>query len=259
MARDIMLAARKLSKSYGGTQVLAPLDLEVGAGEVCCLLGPNGAGKTTTLRLFLGFARPSSGEALVGGVRVEQDPIAARRQLSYVPEQVQLYPELTGAENLAYFAALAGAEKRSGEELAELLVGAGLPRAAVDRPASGYSKGMRQKVALALSRAKRSAALLLDEPTSGLDPSAVRDLCAGILRERERGTAVLMVTHDLATVAGVADQIGILRAGHLVHLGARSSQTEAEIASLYRIALEGDAVEPPSSQRAWASDQGATA
>jgi ABC-2 type transport system ATP-binding protein len=254
-----MLAARKLSKLYGGTLVLAPLDLEVGAGEVCCLLGPNGAGKTTTLRLFLGFTRPSSGEALVGGVRVDGDPIAARRQLSYVPEQVQLYPELTGAENLAYFAALAGAEKRTGEELAELLVAAGLARAAVDRPASGYSKGMRQKVALALSRAKRSGALLLDEPTSGLDPSAVRDLCAGIRRERDRGTAVLMVTHDLATVADVADRIGILHAGQLVHLGARSSQTEADIARLYREALEMDGAEPPSSQRAWVSDQGAPA
>jgi ABC-2 type transport system ATP-binding protein len=254
-----MLAARKLSKSYGGTLVLAPLDLEVGAGEVCCLLGPNGAGKTTTLRLFLGFTRPSSGEALVGGVRVDHDPVAARRQLSYVPEQVQLYPELTGAENLAYFVALAGAEERRGEPLAELLVAAGLPRAAVDRPASGYSKGMRQKVALALSRAKRSGALLLDEPTSGLDPSAVRELCAGIRRERERGAAVLMVTHDLGMVAAVADRIGILRAGQLVHLGARSSQTEAEIASLYRIALEVEASAAPSSQPAWAPDQGATA
>lgn len=254
-----MLAARKLSKSYGGTQVLAPLDLEVGAGEVCCLLGPNGAGKTTTLRLFLGFVRPSSGEALVGGVRVDRDPIGARRQVSYVPEQVQLYPELTGAENLAYFAALAGAEKRESDEIAELLVAAGLPRGAVDRPASGYSKGMRQKVALALSRAKRSGALLLDEPTSGLDPSAVRDLCAGIRRERERGTAVLMVTHDLATVADVADRIGILRGGHLVHLGVRARQTEAEIASLYRVALEMEALEPPSSPRAWAADREATA
>ena len=220
--------------------MLAPLDLEVAAGEVCCLLGPNGAGKTTTLRLFLGFTRPSSGEALVGGVRVDEHPIAARRQLSYVPEQVQLYPELTGIENLAYFAALAGTEKRSGEELAELLVAAGLPRAAIARPASGYSKGMRQKVALALSRAKRSGALLLDEPTSGLDPSGVRDLCASVRRERERGTAVLMVTHDLATVADVADRIGILSGGQLVHLDALSSQTESEIASLYRVALDLD-------------------
>ena len=239
--------------------MLAPLDLEVGAGEVCCLLGPNGAGKTTTLRLFLGFTRPSGGEALVGGVRVDRDPIAARRQLAYVPEQVQLYPELTGAENLAYFVALAGGEEHRGEGLTELLVAAGLPRAAVDRPASGYSKGMRQKVALALSRAKRSGALLLDEPTSGLDPSAARELCAGIRRERERGAAVLMVTHDLAMVAAVADRIGILHGGHLVHLGARANQTEADIASLYRIALEVDASAAPSSQRAWVSDHGATA
>jgi ABC-2 type transport system ATP-binding protein len=230
--------------------VLAPLDLEVGAGEVCCLLGPNGAGKTTTLHLFLGFTRPSGGEASVGGIRVDQDPVAARRQLSYVPEQVQLYPELTGVENLAYFASLAGADPRSPAELGELLVSAGLPQAAVNQHASGYSKGMRQKVALALSRAKRSGALLLDEPTSGLDPAAVRDLCAGIRRESERGAAVLMVTHDLATVADVAHRIGILRAGHLVHLGARSRQTEAEIASLYRIALEMVATEPGSSKPA---------
>jgi ABC-type multidrug transport system ATPase subunit len=125
--------------------VLAPLDLEVAAGEVCCLLGPNGAGKTTTLRLFLGFTRASAGEALVGGVRVEQDPVAARRQLSYVPEQVQLYPELTGIENLAYFSALAGSDGAVRLSSLSCSLRPGCPRAPRVSPPAVIRKGCARR------------------------------------------------------------------------------------------------------------------
>lgn len=231
-----MLCARKLSKTYAGVPALAPLELEIAAGEVFCLLGPNGAGKTTLIQLFLGFIRPSSGVALVGREEVARDPIAARRRIGYVPEQVQLYPELTGAENLAYFISLAGAPRRPKEELSSLLVAAGLPREAVHRAAGSYSKGMRQKVALALSRAKQASVLLLDEPTSGLDPGAASELCAGVREESARGAAVLMVTHDLTAVAAVAHRMGVLRAGRLVRTAAAGA-TEAELGGWYREAL----------------------
>jgi ABC-2 type transport system ATP-binding protein len=243
-----MLTARSLSKTYAGTAALESLDLEVGPGEVFCLLGPNGAGKSTTIQLFLGFTRPSSGEALVDGSPVHRDPVAARRVIAYVPEQVNLYPELSGAENLEYFAGLAGVPRLSSSELAALLDAVGLSREATIRPASTYSKGMRQKVALALSRAKRARALLLDEPTSGLDPSAVRDLCLCVRQESQRGAAVLMVTHDLGAAANIAHRIGILRAGKLVQVASPSAFSEAGLANLYRSALEteeraGDAEE----------------
>lgn len=233
-----MLIARNLSKTYGDRAALAPLELEIEPGEVFCLLGPNGAGKSTTIQLFLGFTRPSSGEALVDGRSVARDPLGARRRLAYVPEQVAIYPELSGAENLEYLAALAGVPWLSRDEVSVLLEAVGLPREAAARRARTYSKGMRQKVALALSRAKRARALLLDEPTSGLDPGAVRDLCLGIRQESLRGAAVLMVTHDLSAAASVAHRIGILRAGQLVHVATASQLSEAALASLYRITLE---------------------
>lgn len=236
-----MLIARNLSKTYAGRPALASLDLEIEPGEVFCLLGPNGAGKSTTIQLFLGFTRPSTGEALVDGTVVERDPLGARRLIAYVPEQVNVYPELSGAENLEYFACLAGVPPLSGTELGALLEAVGLHRDAAARRASTYSKGMRQKIALALSRAKRARALLLDEPTSGLDPGAVRDLCLAIRQESQRGAAVLMVTHDLTAAASVATRIGILREGELVHVSTRSAFSEASLSSLYRVCLGTDA------------------
>jgi ABC-2 type transport system ATP-binding protein len=236
-----MLTARNLSKAYAGREALAPLDLEIKPGEVFCLLGPNGAGKSTTIQLFLGFTRPSSGEALVDGTPVQRDPHAARRLIAYVPEQVSIYPELSGAENLEYFAGLAGVPRLSRSQIEALLEAVGLSRGAGARRASTYSKGMRQKVALAVSRAKGARALLLDEPTSGLDPGAVRELCLGVRRESQRGAAVLMVTHDLAAAASVATRIGILRAGQLLHVTAASEFSEASLSSLYRLALETEA------------------
>jgi ABC-2 type transport system ATP-binding protein len=245
-----MLTANKLSKSYGGVPALDALDLEVPAGEVLCLLGPNGAGKTTTLNLFLGFTRPSSGAAYVGAAHVEADPIGARRRIAYVPEQVGLYPHLTGCENLAYFLGLSRARAPSSAELSRLLTAAGLPEGAVHRPASGYSKGMRQKVALALSQAKGACALLLDEPTSGLDPGAVRDLCGAIRRESDRGAAVLMVTHDLGAVASIAHRIGIMKAGRLVEVTRAAGVSEADVLALYRRHFDppGDAAPSPPSR-----------
>ncbi|CAN98981.1 ABC transporter ATP-binding protein [Sorangium cellulosum So ce56] len=241
-----MLTANKLSKSYGGAPALDALDLEVPAGEVFCLLGPNGAGKTTTLNLFLGFTRPSSGAAYVGAAHVEADPLGARRKIAYVPEQVRLYPHLSGCENLAYFLGLSQARAPSSAELSRLLTAAGLPEGAVHRPASGYSKGMRQKVVLALSQAKRAAALLLDEPTSGLDPGAVRELCSAIRRESDRGAAVLMVTHDLGAVASIARRIGVMKAGRLVEVTSATGVSEAEVIALYRRHFDppGDAAPP---------------
>ncbi|MGK3988650.1 ABC transporter ATP-binding protein [Sorangium sp. So ce136] len=229
-----MLTAKKLSKSYGGVPALDALDLEVPAGEVFCLLGPNGAGKTTTLNLFLGFTRPSSGAAYVAAAHVEPDPLAARRRIAYVPEQVRLYPHLSGCENLAYFLSLSEARVPPSAELSRLLTAAGLPEGAVHRAASGYSKGMRQKVVLALSQAKGASALLLDEPTSGLDPGAVRELCAAIRRESDRGAAVLMVTHDLGAVASIAHRIGVMKAGRLVEVASAAGLSETDILSLYR-------------------------
>ncbi len=227
-----VLEAKGLSKTFGHLVALDRLDLDVSAGEVVCLLGANGAGKTTTINLFLGFAKPTGGKAVVDGVDVATAPYEARRRLAYIPEQVALYPELTGLENLRFFDRLSGA-RRSSEELLECLIEAGLPREAVHRRVGGYSKGMRQKVGVAVALAKDAKALLLDEPLSGLDPSAANDLCALLKTLRDRGAAILMATHDLFRAKEIGTRIGIMKAGQLVDLFDADALDATEIENIY--------------------------
>lgn len=212
---DSILEARGLTKRFGGaTTAVNALDLTIDAGEVYALLGPNGAGKTTTINLFLGFLAPDAGTALVDGLDVQAEPLETKLRLAYLPEQVSLYSSLSGAENLKYFAALAGHDL-SDTDLAGFLDRAGLQREAQGRRAGTYSKGMRQKVAVALALAKGARALLLDEPTSGLDPSASVEFSGLVQRLADDGAAVLMATHDLFRVKDTATRVGVLVDGWL--------------------------------------------
>lgn len=210
-----MLQAIALTKTFGGHTALHALDLSVAKGEIFCLLGPNGAGKTTTISCFLGFQAPTSGQALVNGIPVFRQPQEARRHLAYIPETVTLYPYLSGLENLTFFHSLTG-EQLSRETAIGLLLDAGLQESALHRPVQGYSKGMRQKVGIAIATAKNAGALLLDEPTSGLDPSASNEFSALLRRFSQEGRAVLMATHDIYRAKEVATRIGIMRDGHLL-------------------------------------------
>lgn len=234
-----MLRADQLSKRFGEHQALDALTLAVPAGEVYCLLGPNGAGKTTTINLFLGFLTPSNGTTQVDGLNVAADPDAARVRLSYLPEQVALYPHLTGTENLRFFAGVSGAATDV-DTLRGCLAEAGLQREAFERRVSGYSKGMRQKVALALTLLRDSKALLLDEPTSGLDPQASREFAVLVGRLRERGLAVLMATHDLIHVKDVATRIGIMKAGRLLTEFDAATVTHEQLQHIYLEQMAGE-------------------
>jgi ABC-2 type transport system ATP-binding protein len=230
-----MLKADKLSKRYGSRLALDHLDLSVGAGEIHCLLGANGAGKSTTIHLFLGFLEPTSGAAYVNGREVAGNLAAVRADLAYVPEQVNLYPMLTGLENLAYFSRLAGHAVGRTAELRDLFGQVGLDRNAADLRVAQYSKGMRQKVGLAIALTKGARALLLDEPLSGLDPQAANEFCVLLRRLADGGSAVLMATHDLFRAKLIGDRIGIMKAGRLVeHLDA----AELSHAQLERIYLD---------------------
>ena len=230
-----LLEARGLSRRFGATLAVDSLDLAIAPGEVYCLLGPNGAGKTTTINLFLGFVAPSAGTALVAGLDVTAADRETRKRLAYIPEQVMLYRNLSGVENLEYFAALGGRASASRKELADILVEAGLERDAVDRRVSGYSKGMRQKVGVAIAMAKEAEVLLLDEPTSGLDPKASNEFSALVERLRNRGVAVLMATHDLFRAKETGTRVGIMRYGRLVR---ELSTDEIDHAALERTYLE---------------------
>lgn len=226
------LEARQLTKRYGDALALDALNLSVAPGETVCLLGANGAGKTTTLNLFLGFTQPTSGNALVEGISVQADPARARRATGYVAEVVSLYPSLSGAENIEFFSTLAGQASKSDERDA-IISRLRFPADAIDRPAGGYSKGMRQKLGLAIALLKGARAILLDEPLSGLDPAAANDLVEVLRETAAGGTAMLVSTHDIFRAKDVASRIGIMRHGKLVDIVAPERLTGRELEELY--------------------------
>ena len=234
-----MLEAVTLTKDFGATRALADVSLRVEPGEIWCLLGANGAGKTTLINVFLGFLEPSSGEALVNGRRVVPGGLETRRDIAYIPEQVMLYGVLSGVENLDYFAALATGRRLPRARLLELLETVGLDGAAAQRRVSTYSKGMRQKVGIAIALAKEARALLLDEPTSGLDPSAASEFSQLLIRARENGVAVLTTTHDLFHAKGTGTRIGIMKRGVLVDTLKSEDISHTDLESLYLRHMKG--------------------
>jgi ABC-2 type transport system ATP-binding protein len=228
-----MLEAIDLHKQYNGSTALAGLNLRIEPGEVFCLLGANGAGKTTTINLFLNFIQPSGGTARVNGRDVVAHPLETKRDLAYIPEQVMLYKNLTGVENLEYFSALAGHDSYSKAELLALLAKAGLPADAAERRVGTYSKGMRQKVGIAIALAKQAKALLLDEPTSGLDPKASNEFSELLLELSGQGVAILMATHDLFRAKETGTRVGIMRHGHMVAQLATAEIGHSDLEQLY--------------------------
>jgi len=227
-----MIDLQNISKQYSGRAVLQNLTLHVPEGQIFGMLGNNGAGKSTTLNILLGFLKPDSGQVRVGGFDPVSSASEARRLIAYIPENVALYAELSGAENLEYLTSLGG-RRLSRPETSALLQRVGLSDADAARSVSDYSKGMRQRVSLALALARKARILLLDEPTSGLDPSAVAQL-AVILRELcSEGAAVLLTSHDLWHLSLDTDEVGILRDGCLRAQFRASEMTAQQIADAY--------------------------
>jgi ABC-2 type transport system ATP-binding protein len=214
-AAEPAIDVRNLCVDRGGTPVLKGLNLSVNAGEVYALLGGNGAGKSTTLAVLMGLLRPSGGSVQVMGLDPATQADAVRQRIAYLPETVALYETLSAYENIGYFLGLSGA-RPSRAEMDAALDAAGLQAGARSRRTGGFSKGMRQKVAIAMALLREVPILLLDEPTTGLDPVAASDFNALVGGLRERGAAVLMVTHDLLGAADCADRIGFLAGGGIV-------------------------------------------
>lgn len=227
-----VLQAVGLAKHYHGVTALNNLNLSIDKGEIFCLLGQNGAGKTTTINLFLGFTEPSEGKALINGEEVVKDPSATRRFIAYIPEVVQLYGNLNGIENLSFFSQLAGYQHPK-EQLSALLLKAGLQQSAHHQPLASYSKGMRQKVGIAIALSKNADAILMDEPTSGLDPKATAEfteICKGLAAD---GKTILMATHDIFNAVNVGTRIGIMKQGSLVHIVENKNITPNALQQLY--------------------------
>lgn len=230
-----VLQAIELTKRYGDFLALDRLNIEIRAGEVYCMLGANGAGKTTTVNLFLNLIEPSAGEARIKGLNVSQHALETKSFLAYIPETVMLYPNLTGLENLDFFVALSRPQPAERTELIEALRSAGLSEEACGRRVGTYSKGMRQKVGIALAIAKKAELLLLDEPTSGLDPKASNEFAELVGRLSGMGAAVLMVTHDIFRAKETGTRVGIMRGGRLVE---QLNTEEISHSSLEQLYLE---------------------
>lgn len=227
-----MLEAINLKKAYGNNEALKGLDLTVNSGDIYCLLGANGAGKTTTINLFLNFIEPTAGTAKVCGIDVKEQPLETKKLLAYIPEQVMLYGNLTAMENLAYFAQLGGHDYSS-DEYQTFLNRVGLEQKAIGQRVKTYSKGMRQKVGVAIALAKQAKALLLDEPTSGLDPKASNEFSQLLLQLKANGAAILMATHDLFRAKETGTRIGIMKEGRLAQELSTDEVSHADVERIY--------------------------
>ena len=215
MADPAAISVSDLKVERGGKSVLHGITFSVPTGRVYALLGGNGAGKSTTLLTLLGFLSPDSGQADILGLDVTKQTKTIREKVAYLPEAATLYPHLNAHENLGYFLDLAG-RKPDQAALDATLDTVALQADARSQPMSSYSKGMRQKVAIALALLRDTPVLLLDEPTSGLDPVAIDEFNSLIRQIAADGRTVLMVTHDVYGACKVAHHIGLLRRGELV-------------------------------------------
>lgn len=229
-----MLKISNVSKSYtAGVKAVDELNLEVKSGEIFGFLGPNGAGKTTTIKMAVGILNPDSGSLRINGHDIEKDPIAAKRQIGYVPDEAQLWDKLTGLEYLSFMCDIYGVPAEERDKRAKPLLETFEILDAVRDPIGSYSRGMRQKMALTGSLIHRPPLWILDEPMVGLDPRSSFLLKELMRSHTEQGGAVFFSTHVMEVAERLCDRVGIIHKGKLVAVN-----TVQEMKDLF--ATEGD-------------------
>jgi ABC-2 type transport system ATP-binding protein len=221
-----------VSKQYGDVRALEDVSLAVEEGEIFGFLGPNGAGKSTTIDILLDFVRPTAGTATVLGRDSRHESLAVRQRVGVLPDGYHLYDRLTARQHLEF----AADSKGAADDVEAVLERVGLADA-IDRRAGGFSKGMKQRLVLAMALVGEPDVLILDEPTTGLDPNGAREMREIIREERDRGATVFFSSHVLEQVEAVCDRVGILREGRLVAVdtidalrGALGSETRLTLA-----------------------------
>ena len=243
---EAALALRGLTKRFDRVAVDA-LDLTVQTGEFYALLGPNGAGKTTTLRMVAGLLRPDAGAVSVLGIDAQENPVAAKQLMAWVSDEPMIYDKLTPLEYLEFVAGLWGINPASAETSArDLLVSLGLEPHLHER-CEGFSRGMRQKVALAGALVHDPRLIILDEPLTGLDALSARHV-KGLLQARvRRGCTVIMTTHILEVAERMADRIGVIASGRLVAEGTlaelrrQNGQNDTSLEDLFIALVDAEA------------------
>ncbi|MDD3977269.1 MAG: ABC transporter ATP-binding protein [Methanomicrobium sp.] len=213
-----MIEIKNLVKEYNGVRAVDELSINISGGEIYGLLGPNGAGKSTTILMLTGLILPTSGECRIDGVEVSKNPIAVKKKIGYMPEDVGFYANLTAFENLSFFGNLYGLPQKELEDRCdELLKQVGLY--GVSKTVGGYSKGMRQRLGIAKAQLNDPTVVILDEPTANLDPQGVSDYRRIIKNIAKQDKTVLVSSHILSEISKVSTKIGILQKGRLVREG----------------------------------------
>lgn len=229
------IAVSRLTKRFGLKTVLKRLDFTAEQGEFVALLGPNGAGKTTFLRILASLSRPTAGEVRIGGRALPQEAAAVRRRLGVVSHQPLLYGDLTGEENLQFFARLYGLEAPA-PRITEVLELVGLARRRHDLVRT-YSRGMQQRLAIARAILHDPEVLLLDEPYTGLDQDASAMLDTVLQEVAAQGRTVVMTSHDLSRVAALASRFDVLARGRIAASASRHTLADAQLLDFYRQAI----------------------
>ncbi len=219
MGLDSTIKTLGLTKRFGAKTAVRDLDLEIGEGEFFCFLGPNGAGKTTTIKMLTGLQRPSSGRAIMGGFDIQRDPIRAKRLLGYIPDHPFLYERLTGRELMRFVAGLYRMPERTFDQECDGLLETFEILHAGEQLIESYSHGMRQKLSFASCFLHRPRIVIVDEPWVGLDPKNIRAVKTYLRQKTREGITVFMSTHSLSIAEEVADRVGIIHHGRLLHVG----------------------------------------
>jgi len=210
--REPVIVIDKLKKSYGKLQAVRGISMSVERGEIFGFLGPNGAGKTTTIRCMLDVIRPTAGTVRVLGMDAQRDTLALHQRIGYLPGDVRLPGQMTGRQVINYFWRLQGREPVLLDDLVTRF------SVEIKRPLKGYSKGMRQKIAIVLAFMCDPEVLILDEPASGLDPLLQRTFNEFLLEEQARGKTIFMSSHIMSDVEKVCQRVAVIREGELVTL-----------------------------------------
>ncbi|HEY6996240.1 MAG TPA: ABC transporter ATP-binding protein [Xanthobacteraceae bacterium] len=240
MSDNNVIAAEKLTKRYNGVAVVNGVSFSVARGEIFGLLGPNGAGKTTTILMLLGLTDISDGQARVLGHDPVREPLAVKRQVGYLPDQVGFYDNLTAAENLRYTARLMGLEREEREQKIKSSLGHVGLADVTDKRVATFSRGMRQRLGLAEILMKEAQIAILDEPTSGLDPQATVELLNIIRDLKHRGVSVLLSSHLLERVQSVCDRVALFNQGNIALIGSVPELGRQVLGGGFRVEVEAE-------------------
>jgi len=229
-----MLEAKDLTMKYeDGLLALDHLNFKVEPGEIFCMFGANGAGKTTAINLFLNFIQPTEGTALIEGIDVTKEPLKSKDYVSFVSENVMLYDNFSAFQNISYFSKLAGKRNLSKDDYAQVFKRVGLQEEAFNMRTKKFSKGMRQKLGIAIAIVKDVPNIILDEPTSGLDPRSGQEFLELLLELRDKGKSIFMSSHDIFRAKYIADNVGFMMKAKMVMLQSKEELKGQDLNKLY--------------------------